>query len=58
MGSLGPLGPMGPMKVYGLLFCWPDYVGSAGLFRTHIYMYIYLYTYVYVKDAEILPPIN
>jgi len=36
------------MKVYGLTCSWPDYVGSAGLFRTPTYIYIYIYTYIYI----------
>jgi len=36
MGLLTPWDhrPPGPMKVYGLPFCRPDYVGSTGLFGT------------------------
>jgi len=37
-GPHGPPGPHGPMTVYGFIFCWPDYVGSAGLFRTPTYI--------------------
>jgi len=36
---IGPMGPHGPMEVYGLIFCWSDYVGSAGLFRTPTYIW-------------------
>jgi len=35
-------GPHGTMKVCALMFCWSDYVGSAGLSRTPTYIYIYI----------------
>jgi len=42
---LVPMGPHGLMKVYGLICCWPDYVISAGLFRTPTCGYVYVKAY-------------
>jgi len=48
IGPHGPMGPHGPVNVYGLVFCRPNYVGSAGSFRTLTYYTIYIYIYIYI----------